>query len=455
MKGQGYFLVYLIMREPKPFQLLPFLLSVLFLSIGFTIFSLFRPFPLEETDWEFLANLRALTEEGGFYSGQEPLPFLILVFWKKMTGLNYIPAFLSLASLFYSLFLHLFLLLLRRDAWNRNHYLFTFLAGFLPYSYGFPTAHFPETVCLVFILLVFLTFRFEKIFDLIVFPTLTLLAFLSSFTMFYLGFSFFVIFSTIRGAKKQAQRTSVFYKKRNVPFIFLLSYLGFFFISLFLISYFDFFGKGSISYLFSQWIGEIKQIILPMLVISAGYILLKTEKELNTYTASVITIILIGVSIFFIYRDLIKTEKEPWSLRISSLTKAYGQAAILKSDPLYLQKEFSYALYFTTETKTKFYKTKELSPKSFIYVTGIWPQDVLLIQKSLLGKRGGRLPGLVPLGDDAILIQKSLLDRIKPYGSLDFLSKKVNDHWETFPVISLYDSYLKSMQNRFGFLSFF
>lgn len=115
-----------------------------------------------------------------------------------------------------------------------------FLAGFLPYSYGFPTSHFPETVCLVFILLVFLTFRFEKISDLVVFPTLTLLAFFSSFTMFYLGFSFFVIFSTIRGARKQAQRTSVFYKKRNVPFIFLWSYLGFLFISLFLISYFDF-----------------------------------------------------------------------------------------------------------------------------------------------------------------------------------------------------------------------
>lgn len=53
-----------------------------------------------------------------------------------------------------------------------------------------------------------------------------------------------------------------------------------------------------------------------------------------------ITVILIGVSIFFIYRDLTKTEKEPWDLRIGSLTKAYGQAAILKSIHFIYKKNF-------------------------------------------------------------------------------------------------------------------
>ncbi|WP_135760003.1 hypothetical protein [Leptospira idonii] len=402
-----------------------------------------------------MANLRSLTEEGGFYSAREPFPFLILVFWKKISGLNYIPAFLSLAGFFYSLFLHLFLLLLRREAWGRNHYLLTFLSAFLPFSYGFPTAYFPETVALVFILLVFLTFRLEKLTDLLVFPALTLLAFFSSFTMFYLGFSFFVVFSGIRGARKQAQRTSVFYKKRNVPFIFLTSYLVFFFLSLFLISYFDFFGPSSLRYLFGEWLMESKLVFLPVLILGVGHILLKTEKELNTYTASIVAVILIAVSIFFIYRDLTKTEKEPWEVRSSGITKAYGQAALLKSDPIYLPKEFAYALYFSTHTKSFYHKTKEESPKSFLYVTGIWPQDVLLIQKTLLGKRGGRLAGLVPLGEDSILIQKSLSDRLKAYPALDFIGKKVYEVWEELPGITLYQMYLQKQQNYFGYPSFF
>ncbi|MDZ4726336.1 MAG: hypothetical protein SH817_09265 [Leptospira sp.] len=399
--------------------------------------------------------MKSLTEEGGFYTAREPLPFALLLIWKKITGLNYIPAFLSLAAFFYSTFLHLFLLLLRRDSWGRNHYLFLFLAAFLPFSYVFPTTYFPETVCLVFILLVFLTFRFEKLTDLIVFPVLTLLAFFSSFTMFFLGFSFFVIFSGIRGARRQAQRTSVFYKKKNIPFIFVTSYLIFFAISLVLISYFDFLGPGSVSTLFGEWFSISKYIILPMLLVGIGHILLKTEKELNTYTASVVTLILVGVSIFFIYRDVTNSEKEPWELKTSSITKAYGQASVLKSDPIYLPKEFSYSLYFATKTKTFYSKTENPTAKSFLYTSGIWSQDVLLIQKTMLGKRGGRLVGLVPLGEDSILMQKGLQDRLKSYPALDFILKKVNETWTNLPVKNAYQSYVKKLQNFFGYSSLF
>ncbi|TGL61804.1 hypothetical protein EHQ58_04100 [Leptospira ognonensis] len=443
------------MREQKPISIPAFLFSILVLALGFTIFSLFRPFPISETEWEFLANLRSLTEEGGFYSAREPLPFMILLFWKKISGLNYIPAFLSLAGIFYSLFLHLFLLLLRRDSWGRNHYLFLFLAAFLPFSYVFPTSFFPETVCLVFILLVFLTFRFEKISDLLVFPSLTLLAFFSSFSMFYLGFSFFVIFSGIRGARKQAKKTSVFYKKRNIPFIFVTSYLIFFVISLFLISYFNFLGETSASTLFGEWVTLVKFLFFPLLVLGIGHVLLKTEKELNTYTASVVTLILVGISIFFIYRDLTKSENEPWEIKIKSITKAYGQASILKSDPIYLEKEFSYALYFVTKTKTHYIRLTDENPKSFMYVTGIWSQDVLMIQKALLGKKGGRLLGLVSLGEDSILIQKSLLERLKTVATLDFIVKKSNESWDSLPFAYGYHHYMKSLQDQFGFKSFY
>lgn len=443
------------MREPKPFSPIPFFFSVLFLSLGYAIFSYFRIFPTTETEWEFLANVKSITEEGGLISAREPLALWFVVLWKKMFGVNYIPAFLALAGIFYSLFLHLFMLLLRRDEWKRNHYLFVYLASFLPFSYGFPTSYFSETLCLIFLLLLFLTFRFEKLTDLLVFPTLTFLAFISSFQMFYLGFTFFVIFTGIRSSRKAAQRTSVFYKKRNFPFIFLVGYLGFFILSLILFSYTDFFGPNSFSFILNTWYESAVYILLPLITLGIGHILLKTEKELNTYTASVVVLILIAVSIFFIFRDLTNSVVEPWDVRTKNLTKAFGMALVLKSDPIYLPKEFSYALYFQTGTKTKYIKDSQVSDKAFYMIVGIWPQDINLIQKTLFGKKSTRLAGIVPLGEDVVLVQKGFVERIKSQNNLDFIYKKMSDGIEEFPERREFDRYITYIQKKFGYKSFY
>lgn len=443
------------MREPKPFSPIPFFFSILLLSLGYALFSYFRPFPTTESEWEFLANVKAATEEGGLISAREPLAFWFVVTWKKIFGSNYIPSFIALAGLFYSLFLHLFLLLLRNGEWKRNHYFVVYLAAFLPFSYGFPTSYFTETLCLVFLLLVFLTFRLEKMTDLLIFPTFTLLAFFSSFIMFYLGFTFFVIFTGIRGSRKAAQKTSVFYKKKNVPFLFLLGYLTFFLLSLLYFSYSDFFGEGSVFFLFKNWYETSLKILLPMLTIGIGHILLKTEKELNTITASIALGIAILVSVYFIIKDLRTGAVEPWEIQTKNLTKSFGQALILKSDPIYLPKEFSYALYFQTGTKTKYSKETTVSEKSFLYVEGIWNQDIQLVQKSGLFRKANRSIGIVPLSEDDVLFQKITSDRIKSEKNLSFISKKVEDAWLAIPAKRPFDEYTAGLQKKFGYLSFY
>lgn len=443
------------MRDPKPFSPIPFIFSIFFLSLGFALFSYFRLFPATETEWEFLANIKAITEEGGLISAREPLALWFVVLWKKLFGVNYIPAYLALAGIFYSLFLHLFMLLLRREEWKRNHYLIVYLASFLPYSYGFPTSYFSETLCLVFLLLLFLTFRFEKLTDLIVVPLLTFLAFISDFQMFYLGFTFFVIFTGIRSSRKAAQRTSVFYKKRNLPFLFLIGYLSFFIISLILFSTFDFFGPNSFAYLIKHWYESSLFILLPLVTLGIGHILLKTEKELNTYTASVVVVILIGISIYFIFRDVTNTNAEPWEERTKSLTKAYGMAYILKSDPIYLPKEFSYALYFQTGTKSKYLRDDGFTDKAYFLVPGVWSQDLALIQKTLYGRKSTRLTGLVPLGEDVALIQKIAMDKMQNVNSLEFIYKKMAEAYVDFPTRRPFDGYIQSLQKKFGYKSFF
>lgn len=443
------------MRDPKPFSPLPFFFSILFLSFAFALFSYFRPFPTSETEWEFLANIKAAVEEGGLVSSREPLAIWFVVAWKKLFGMNYIPSFLVLAGLFYSLFLHLFMLLLRSEEWKRNHYLLVYLAAFLPFSYGFPTSYFTETLCLVFLLLVFLTFRLEKMTDLLVFPTFTILAFFSSFIMFYLGFTFFVILTGIRGSRKAAQKTSVFYKKKNVPFLFLLGYLGFFLLSLIYFSYADFFGPNSISFLFKTWYTSALLILLPLVVLGIGHVLLKTEKELNTVTASIVIVVSIAVSIYFIFKNLSASDKEPWELQSKNLTKAFGQALILKSDPIYLPKEFSFAFYFQTGTKTKYMREETVSDKSYLYVEGIWNQDIQLVQKSGLFRRNQRTFSIVPISEDDVLIQRATSEKIKNEKNLNFIAKKVDDAWFSIPAKRPFDLYTAGLQKKFGYLTFY
>lgn len=443
------------MRDPKPFSPLPFFFSILLLSLGFALFSYFRPFPTTETEWEFLANIKAATEEGGLISSREPLAIWFVVAWKKLFGTNYIPSFLVLAGLFYSLFLHLFMLLLRSEEWKRNHYLLVYLAAFLPFSYGFPTSYFTETLCLVFLLLVFLTFRLEKMTDLLIFPTFTALAFFSSFIMFYLGFTFFVIFTGIRGSRKAAQKTSVFYKKRNVPFLFLLGYLGFFILSLFYFSYTNFFGPSSISFLFKTWYTSALLILLPLVVLGIGHVLLKTEKELNTITASVVIVLFIAVSIYFVFKNLKTADKEPWELQSKNLTKAFGQALILKSDPIYLPKEFSFAFYFQTGTKTKYMREETVTDKSFLYVNGIWNQDIQLVQKSGLFRRNSRSFAIVPISENDVLIQRATSEKIRNEKSLQFIVKKVDEAWLETTIKHPFDVYTAGLQKKFGYLTFY
>ncbi len=108
-----------------------------------------------------------------------------------------------------------------------------------------------------------------------------------------------------------------------------------------------------------------------------------------------------------------------------------------------------------TKTKTKYLRLADENSKTFMYVSGIWPQDVLLIQKSLLGKKGGRLLGLVSLNDDSILLQKGLLTRLKSVSALDFIVKKAEESWNTYYPINPYHNYMKGLQQYFGFNSFY
>ncbi|PKA24660.1 hypothetical protein CH381_19705, partial [Leptospira sp. mixed culture ATI2-C-A1] len=159
--------------------------------------------------------------------------------------------------------------------------------------------------------------------------------------------------------------------------------------------------------------------------------------------------------IYFIFKNLNASEKEPWELQSKNLTKAFGQALILKSDPIYLPKEFSFAFYFQTGTKTRYMREETVTDKSFLYVDGIWNQDIQLVQKSGLFRRSQRAFAIVPISEDDVLIQRATAEKIKNEKSLNFIVKKVDEAWEGTPTKRPFDLYTAGLQKKFGYLTFY
>ncbi len=449
------------MRDPKPFRRLPFFWSVLALSFVFSIFTFARTydsFPSSISELESLANLKSLQENGHFYSFVEPLPFLMLVFWNKISFFSLNLTVITLSAFFFSLFLHLFLLLLRREEWKRNHYILPFLSAFLPFSIQFPSEHFTAVVCLVFVLLIFLTFKMEVITDLLVFPALTILAFLSDLKMFLLAFSFFVLFTGLRKAQTQAQRTSVFFKKKNIPLILVLIYFSFLALVLFLFQMVQFFGNNSIEILLLHWYSLVKLLAIPLIVISIGYFLLKTEKELNTVTATGITVVLILVSMFFAFRESREFSNNELNTETEELDRILKQRKKeITSDNLYLPYSHSLALYLKSNLETKWRLdgiSTDPNDKNefsfFIYIAGFGESELQPLEKDF-GIKKGKLPGVFPLSPNNAIVQTSLFSNVHVKQKFETISFYGFQKMSEYPTPCLADRYNSFLQAVVGF----
>jgi len=438
-----------VYKERKPLNPIAFFLSIFILFGIFWLYLNLRPVLADPESYIFLANLRAITEEGAFFSWEEPLPVLLVFFWKSIFGMNYLTSFQSIAALLFSVNLHLILLLFRKGEWKFNHHFLVYISAFLPYSHEFPILHFHELVGLTFLLLIFHTFRMETLLDLFLFPALLLVSFFTDLRMFIIGFTIFIVWSCLRAMSSNKSRTTVFYKRKNIPFIILSSYLLGLFITLILFSIFDFFGDSSFTKLIIHSSTMLFYLAPAFFLLLVGNILLGTEKELNTRTFTGILVACILVAVYFNYSnydetmdDLLESKKEDF-IRSQSLV---SNRSIIYSDPI-----TSHYVYFATKIKNRFYEIESRDSNSYLYLDDVWQADLVDINKRYPARKRDRRIELIPLGNRSAFLNKNLQDRIVSDKSSTAYKTKLVDYLKLFSKLFPYQDYILWQQEFLGY----
>lgn len=436
-----------VYKERKPLNLLTFFLSILFLFGIFWIYLSLRPILSDPQSYEILANLRSITEEGKFFSWSEPIPVFTLYLWKALLGMNYLTSFQSLSALLFSINLHLLLLLFRKSEWKINHHFLVFLSAFLPFSHEFPILYFSEMFGLTFILLLFHTFRMETILDLLLFPCLLILAFFSDLRMFLLGFTIFIIWEYYKATSLTKSRTTVFYKKKNIPFIILISYFSLLTIVLIVFSIIDFFSDSSFFYLIVYDALLLVYLLPAILTLVIGNILLGTEKELNTRGFTIVIVVSILGIIYFNYTRYdsnkivsLESKKEDF-IRGQSLRTGYNT---IYSDP-----STAHYLYFSTKQKHIFYNAELRDENSLLFVNDIWQADIVEINKKFPTRRRERRIEIIPIGKKSILINLNLQKKILNDSINSTYKRKLQAALNESPKLYNYNRYMFWLQKIF------
>lgn len=427
-----------------------FFLSILFLTVVFSVYLHLRPIPANPEAYTYLANLRALTETGRFFGVEEPVPLLILSLWKSLLPLNYLTAFQSLAALVYSLSLHLIMLLFRREKWTINHYFLVYFSAFVPYSHDLPTIYFNELLGILFILLLFHTFRMETILDLLLFPLLVFAAFLADLRTFLLGFSIFLVIQSIRGMDSLKARSTVFYKKKNVPLIILLSYLGALSLFLVLASVYDFFGESSFATLLGHWMQISIHILPAFLLIAIGKILLGTEKELRTLTFTAVLVVGMLGTVFFNYSRYDAGIQNSLELTKEELGKI--QPRVQGMGPIYTDSVTANYQYFQSKSILNYTLTSSMPEPSLLYVSDLWQADVNEIQKRYIPpKRKDRRLEVIPMGQNSALLTDALARLVTEDKNETPWKSKIQESHSRILQTTPYARFLQWQQKRFGY----
>lgn len=418
-----------------------FFLSIFILFIIFSIYLSLRPILADLHAYVFLANLRAITEGSVFFGYEEPLSILFLYFWKTIFGLNYLTAFQTLSAVLFSLCLHLILLLFKKGDWKLNHYFLVYISAFLPFSHEFPIVYFNELLGTLFILLLFHTFRLETALDLLLFPILVLVSFMTDLRFFLLVFTIFVVIQCLRGMGNMRSRTTVFYKRKNIPQIILLSYLGAVFIFLVFSSISNFFGESSFFSLVGYWFRVIVYILPAFLLLFVGNILLGTEKELRTMTFTVILgISILGIVLLNYSRYNPNLQKD---LEIQKNELVRIQPQILGLGNIYVNPILSNYLYFQTKLVTQHFQPREKSKTDLLYVSDIWQADINEIEKKYLTRKRRQKQELYPVGQNAALMLPSLEANILKDEGNHHLTSKIKEARQSIPQLTGYNRYLR------------
>ncbi|MGJ4754497.1 hypothetical protein [Leptospira kmetyi] len=356
--------------------------------------------PLNPEAMGILANLRSLTEEGKFFSDEAPLPFLVLNLWKSITGLNYTTAFFSLSAFIFSLGIHLIGVTLQREKWKPNHYILCYLSAITPLTYSMPLVFYPELFSLFFLLILFLAFRMETLGDIFLLVVCILGSFFSHFTVFLVGMTIFVTKAGTVGIRERKKHQSVFFKRRNIPQLVLLVYMGAFLALLTVLITTNFYGENSFETFYKLLWSYVANFGPLFLILYIGNFLLRSEKELNTISASAALIVILLVSAYFSVKPTSGINATKLSAFTKDLVNLKSREVIQTDEKIYASPAVSSYVYFHSKQRLFPIQPKEWKNRDYLFLEEVWLAD----KREMLKRYKFKNPQFVFLSGEQILI---------------------------------------------------
>lgn len=436
-----------IEREDKQ-RIFWVVVSAFFFAMCLFGFYIFRGDPGSDVSYTRLANLKSVIDKGVIRTQTEAFGNFILFFNKKVFGLKVLNAYHITLALIFSFTLHFAMLNFYRKEWRLNHFFLIYLVGFVPFSINLPYFYMEELLCFLYLLILNYNFKLEKIGDLFLIAVLSFFAFLSSFPGFLLGGFVTVSWICLGLIREKRAKTSVFFKRKNVPLRFLMTFYGLFAVSILIFSLTDFFGVSSFSFLMHSFWNLMTKFFPIFLVMKIAEYLLRSEKELNTLGTTAVVIVATLVSGYFVFsanknngEQLKKVETEILSLknrgRINPQeTKIYGPRAL--SD---------YAFYHSGE-EVESKDIANMKKSDLLLLFGVTEEDRVLIEK-----KNSFQPGYFSIDQSVILIQKDFVEKLLMEPEESELKTKLEDTVRAYPSSNLtpYEKMNRFFNQMFGF----
>ncbi|PJZ52833.1 hypothetical protein [Leptospira adleri] len=375
-------------------------LSAIGLSVVLSVLYNWFGEPLNPEALNVLANLRSLTEEGKFFSDQAPLSFFILDFWKSITGLNYTTAFYSLSAFVFSFCIHVIGLILQREKWKPNHYLICYLSALTPLTFSMPLYFYSELFSLSFLLILFLAFRMETLGDIFLLAVCILGSFFSHFSVFLYGMTVFVIKAGTVGIKERKKHQSVFFKRRNIPQLVLLVYMGALLALLTILVNIDFYGERSFESFYRLGWNYLINIGPLFLILYIGSFLLRSEKELSTIAASAVLFVALLVSAYFSVKPTTGINSVKLGAFTKDLLNLKSREVIQTDERIFASPAVSSYVYFHSKQRLVSLKPKEWKNRDYLFLEEVWLAD----KRDLIKRYKFKNPQYVFLSGEQILV---------------------------------------------------
>lgn len=326
-----------------------------------------------------------------------------------------------------------------------------YFTAFLPYSLLTPLVLYQEIFCATFILLLIYFFALDKLMDLVYLLLFSLVALLSDFSLFWILYLVFIFTVTFQKIQEKKSQTTVFFKKKNIPFRILIGYSGFliFIIIIFILT--DFFGPSSFLYL-SHHLFEFSLGILPVFFsILALRLILNLDFGTPDYAAS-FTLLVLSIAIG--YYSFIKPQGE----NLDSIRKIESEYVSLRKtgkipaeSRLYVKPSLRNYLYYREGLPIETDIAVEMKIGDYFLL-----EDLPPTARSYLDKKN--IPTSIPAPyyflptNNTLLLSKTLADRVLSESEESELGKSIKQLKSqlVLPQLTFYQRWNRFFGKFFG-----